>query len=60
MDIFPELIVRQIELFLWHYERRRRLGSNKQLKEVEKEMEDGQYVVKPFYVRKFPFPEGKM
>jgi hypothetical protein len=36
------------------------LGSNKQLQEVEKEIEDGQYVVKPLYVTKFPFPGEEM
>jgi hypothetical protein len=59
-DFCSELIVRRIELFLSVYKREGILGSNKQLKEVEKEIEDGQYVVKPLYVTKFPFPGDEM
>jgi hypothetical protein len=36
------------------------LAANEQLKEVEKEIEDGQYVVKPLNVTQFPFPEDEM
>jgi hypothetical protein len=52
--------VRRIELFLGSYKRKGRLRSKEQLKEVEKEIEDGQYVVKPLYVTKFPFAQDEM
>jgi hypothetical protein len=53
-------MVRKIELFMCAYKRKGRLGSNEQLKEVEKEIENGQYVVKPWHVIKFPFPDDEM
>jgi hypothetical protein len=52
--------VRPIELFLGTYKRKTTLGSNQQLKEVEKEIGDAQYVVRPLYVTKFGFPEDEI
>jgi hypothetical protein len=54
------LIEGRVEFFLCTYERKDELGSNEWLREAEKEVEDGPYVVKPWYVTKFPFPEGEM
>jgi hypothetical protein len=42
------------------FQTKRALGGNKQRKEAETEIEDGQYVVKPFYVTKFSFLEDEM
>jgi hypothetical protein len=36
------------------------MESNEQLKEAEKEIRDGHYLVKALYVTKFPFPDDKM
>jgi hypothetical protein len=52
--------VKRIKLFLRADKQKETLGNNKKLKEAEKEMEDGQYVVKPLYVTKFPFPEDEI
>jgi hypothetical protein len=54
------VIVRRRELFLCAYKRKGTFGSNEWVKETEKEIEDGQYVVKPLDVTKFPFPEDGM
>jgi hypothetical protein len=62
--LFPGYSLRvygpRVGLFLCAYKRNRTLGSNKRLREAEKEIGDGQYIVKSLCVIKFPFLEDEM
>jgi hypothetical protein len=56
----PGCIVWGIGLFMSVYKRYGELESNEQLEEAEKEIGDGQYVVKTSQATKFSFREDEM
>jgi hypothetical protein len=59
-DIPPDCIVEGRGFFLGPVKRNETLSSNKQRKEAEKEIGDGEHIAKPFYLSKFPFQDDEM